>query len=142
MGKSSCIDFKKLPPTSKPKKLLPIKTSFIATTSTGLSINFLSHEEFPDYLFEGRDYCYCKYQSNNSLDSWHMTMSDCKAKFYFSLPEIIKNDSFEKNGNFIFPKKELELSSLSFTRKINGKQRNLELKFDNEWFNQFFDKNN
>lgn len=117
-----------------------IKTSIIGTTSTGLTIHFLSFDEFPVQLFNESDFVKCKYHSSNG-DTWVMTINNCESKFYFSMPEIIKKESFMIDGNAIYPNKEHEFETVSFVKIIDGKQRNLEFIFDSDWFHHLVHHN-
>ena len=124
-------------------KSLPfVKTSIIGTTTTGLIIHFLSFDDFPDNLFREKDYAYCQYHGSNNGNVWEMTIKNSDSKFYFSMPEIILKESFVKDGNTIFPNKEQEFEIISFMREIDGKQRNLEFRFDSDWFRHLTNHHN
>lgn len=113
-----------------------IKTSIIGTTLTGLIVQFLSFDVFPDYLFIDKDYEYCRIRS---LDGkyWYAEINNSDFKLYFSMPEIVLKECFIKDGNRIYPKKAHEFESIFFGRKIRGISRQLELKFDFGWFDTF-----
>lgn len=116
--------------------LLNIRTSIIGTTSTGLTIHFLSNDIFPEYLFENTDFVYCRVRSTDSLEGWYLEIGESETKFYFSLPEIIKSEYFDKGDARFYPRKGIELDSISFYRTINGKIRLLEFRFDHDWFSE------
>ena len=110
-----------------------IKTSIIGTTASGLTINFISYEDFPDELFAEKDEAYCRIHSEDG-ERWYLTVNDSEVRFGFSMPEIVKSDFFDFDGIRIYPKKAFVFETINFQRTIKGCQRSLTFKFDNEWF--------
>ena len=117
-----------------------IKTSILGTTSTGLAIHLISNDSFPDELFKERDFIYCRVKSTDDYDKWLLEFKESKFVLYFSMPEIIKAESFAVDGGVVYPRKQKELETIYFDRYIDGKQRRLEFRFDNEWFQTIANK--
>lgn len=134
-GTADEILFETLHPAKELKRLpLSIRTSIIGTTITGLTIHFISNDRFPNELFRNRDYVNCRVRSSNSLDKWQLEVNGSDFVMYFSMPEIIKQESFSVDGNVVYPRKETELDVIYFDRFIDQKQRRLEFRFDHNWF--------
>lgn len=115
-----------------------IRTSIIGTTSTGLTINFLSEDDFPSQLFKDKDYVYCRIISNGKKE-WYAELQNTNFRLYFSMPKIILKESFEKDGVRLYPKKAHEFEKIFFKRNIDGISRDLELRFDYDWFDEYLE---
>lgn len=116
-----------------------IKSDFFATTYEGIVIHFLSDSAFPEKVFNNKDSKDCKIhydrKENNEIDFW-LTIDDADdVKFYFTPPELLLeavNISCESD----LREKGIVFKKLTFTRKIDGKMRILELRINKEWLNK------
>lgn len=114
-----------------------IKSSFIATTVTGVFIHFVGPEEFPKELFSETDFGKCRvfYGFDNSGKRYfYMTIiGDQKnRKFYFTPPESLDEAAVFGNREVLNEKERL-FAQLNVNIEINCVSRNLVLSIDREW---------
>lgn len=119
--------------------LLSIKTSFIANSSSGVFLHFVSESKFPDSLFENTDTQNVRVgienDENGNRRFWIVfSNGDTRNRFHFRPPESLREAAlYQERG--ILEEKQRHFASLNVLKKINGVSRNLILKLDVDWLN-------
>ncbi len=109
-----------------------LQTSFFGITSTGILLNFLSKEPFPEELFREVDEQLCKIFYNEGLNMWlEFSEDEEKRRFYFDIPYGLE-EIILKGGN-VLDEKERHFEQLTVSYFINNILRSLILKIDKEW---------
>lgn len=117
------------------ENLKVIKSSFIANSSAGIFLHFLSEDKFPEELFETTDIQRCKVHFNKNGGYWLTFSCDPeKGKHYFTPPKSLKIAAFY-GGSSILEEKEKIFKTLKISKKIKGMDRNLTLELDTTWLN-------
>lgn len=116
-----------------------IKSSFLANTSGGAFLHFLSYDTFPSYLFQDTDYGRCRvYVDTNTFggNAFYLTfVNDIEErKFYFTPPMALRNAAYFGAGPLLDAKEEL-LKTINLSINLNGINRNLVLELDTDWLN-------
>lgn len=119
--------------------LVQIKTSFIATTATGVFIHFVSDSYFPEELFRESDEGHCRvYYNYDAFENRYFWLEisgdEEKRKFYFTPPETLDQASVFGNETVINEKERL-FRALNVNIKLNGITRSLTLHLDMDWLN-------
>lgn len=119
--------------------LASIRSSFIATTITGVFLHFISYDSFPNELFDGIDEGWCRvYYNVDNLENryfWIQLFGDeYERKFYFTPPESLDRAAIF-GGEGVLDEKERHFGLLSICLRINGIMRNLTLRLDKDWMN-------
>ncbi len=117
--------------------LIGIRSSFIATTATGVFLHFVGDSDFPEELFQYTDIGRCRiyYNIDNSRKRYFwMEISDdyFRRRFYFTPPESLDYASVFGN-NIVLNEKERLFRTLSVNIMLNGISRSLSLHLDEDW---------
>lgn len=117
-----------------------IRCNFIANTSGGALIHFVSENNFPDELFLNRDIqnvrVYYETLPNNSRRFWMIfTEDDRRRRFYFSPPESLSEAAFW-GGETVLNEKERYFRTLHISIRVENVSRNLTLVLDTDWINR------
>lgn len=119
------------------QSLVNIRSSFIATTATGVFLHFVGDSDFPDELFqetdEGRCLIYYAIDDFKNRYFWmEISGDDCRRRFYFTPPESL--DFASAFGNeIVLNEKERLFRTLSVNIELNGISRSLTLHLDQDW---------
>lgn len=118
---------------------LEIRSSFIATTATGVFIHFVGNDDFPEELFRNTDEGKCKvYYNNDNFGNRYFWMQiagdDKQRKFYFTPPESLDMASVFGNET-VLNEKERIFKTLNVNIMLNGISRSLTLHLDTDWLN-------
>lgn len=119
--------------------LLNIRSSFIATTATGVFIHFVGSSDFPYDLFqendEGRCRVYYDYDNFRNKYFWlEISGDNQRRRFYFTPPESLDLASVF-GDEIVLNEKERLFRTLSVNIKLNGISRSLTLHLDELWIN-------
>ena len=118
-----------------------IRTSFIATTATGVFLHLVGKHRFPEELFEHRDNAKCRifYETptiNNDTNqrNYYLTFtSDSEQRrFYFTPPESLDQASVH-GGEIVLNEKERLFRFLKVSIMVRGVARNLIFELDQDW---------
>lgn len=114
-----------------------IKSSFIATTATGVFIHFIGESDFPGELFQNSDRGTCRiyYNYDNSRHQyfWMEISGDAsRRRFYFTPPESLDRASVF-GGRFVLNEKERIFQQLNININIDNILRALTLELDQDW---------
>jgi hypothetical protein len=114
-----------------------IRSNFMATTSGGALLHFVSDSEFPDELFESSDSQACRiYRDTEPRRArFYLKFSNHRVsdrRFYFSPPEALERAAFY-GSTALVAEKERWMRSLLVTRTIRGITRTLVLNLDQDW---------
>ena len=113
-----------------------IRSTFIATTSGGVLLHFVSDSEFPDAIFSQSDTQMCRvnYYLEDGQRYFYLTFSDDdrRGKFYFNPPMSLDMAAYYGQREAIGVKRQI-FKSIHATRRIGGLSRNLILKLDTDW---------
>lgn len=122
------------------KSLDAIKTTFFATTSSGVVLQFLGSRNIPSHLFENTDHGKCKvyYTVKNRKRYYWMEFTDDNnptdpARFYFTPPESL-DQAAAFGGKLVLDEKKRIFKQLSINIEIENKLRSLIITLDNDWF--------
>lgn len=114
-----------------------IKSSFLATTATGVLIHFVGQGEFPKELFNYTDdrSCRINYIRGGEKPLFWLTINGDKneEKFYFTPPESLDSAAIY-GGRSVLNEKKVLFRELNINIKLNGIIRNLRLHLDRDWF--------
>lgn len=116
-----------------------IRTSFFATTASGVFIHFVSESPFPEELFTNDDTGYCRvfydYDRFRNRFFWLEISGDLqRRRFYFTPPESLDEATLFGN-QLVLNEKERIFRFLSVSIRLDGINRNLLLRIDNDWLN-------
>lgn len=117
--------------------LVNIRSSFIATTATGVFLHFVGNSDFPYELFqhtdEGRCRVYFDIDNFGNRYFWmEISEDDFRKRFYFTPPETLDLASvFGKE--FVLNEKERLFRTLNVNIRLNGISRSLTLHIDQDW---------
>ena len=119
--------------------LVSIRSSFIATTATGVFLHFVGETDFPDELFQYSDEGRCRiyYDIDNFRNRYfwmEITGDDLRRRFYFTPPESLDFASVFGN-EIVLNEKERIFRSLNTSINLNGISRSLTLHLDQDWLN-------
>ena len=119
--------------------LIEIRTSFIATTATGVFIHFVGDRDFPLELFENSDEGECRiyydYDDFRNRYFWMEITGDIlRNRFYFTPPEALDLAAFF-GGEIVLNEKERIFRVLNVNINLNGISRNLKLYLEQDWLN-------
>lgn len=114
-----------------------IRSSFIATTATGVFLHFVGDAPFPAELFElsdeGRCRVYYNYDNFRNRYFWLELAEDVqRRRFYFSPPESLDHAAVFGN-EIVLNEKERVFRILNVNIQINGISRSLILHLDEGW---------
>lgn len=117
--------------------LVSIRSSFIATTATGVFLHFVGGTDFPDELFrysdEGRCRIYYDIDNFRNRYFWmEITGDDLRRRFYFTPPESLDFASVFGN-EIVLNEKERIFRTLNVNINLNGISRSLTLHLDQDW---------
>lgn len=117
--------------------LAEIKSSFIATTATGVFLHFIGNDPFPDELFYSTDEGRCRvYYNGNNFGNryfWLELAEDTKhRRFYFTPPESLDHAAVFGN-EIVLNEKERIFNALNINIQIRGISRSLTLRLDEGW---------
>lgn len=118
-------------------ELIAIRTSFIATTATGVFLHFISKSDFPSELFQSTDEGYCRiYYENDDFGRscfWMEISEDVQRnRFYFMPPELLSYAA-TFGGEVVLNEKERVFGTLNVNIMLNGISRSITLKIDENW---------
>ncbi len=119
------------------ESLSEIRTSFIATTATGVFLHFVSESVFPERLFretdEGSCSVYYDFDEFRNRFFWLEIIGDPhRSRFYFTPPESLDLASLY-GGDIVLNEKERLFRVLNVNIDLNGISRNLILNLDSDW---------
>ncbi len=119
--------------------LIGIKSSFIATTATGVFLHFVGDSNFPYELFqetdEGRCCVYYSYDNLGKRYFWLEISGDNQRRhFYFTPPESL-DYAVVFGANSAIQEKERLFRKLNINISLNGIARSLTLHIDEDWLN-------
>lgn len=114
-----------------------IRSSFIATTATGVFLHFTGNDYFPNELFartdEGRCRVYYDYDNFRNRYFWlELTGDEHRRRFYFSPPESLDHAAVF-GSEVVLNEKERVFHVLNVNIQINGISRSLLLRLDEGW---------
>ncbi len=117
--------------------LVSIRSSFIATTATGVFLHFIGGTDFPDELFQYSDEGRCRiyYDIDNFRNRYfwmEITGDDLRRRFYFTPPESLDFASVFGN-EIVLNEKERIFRTLNVNINLNGISRSLTLHLDQDW---------
>lgn len=117
--------------------LVGIRSSFIATTATGVFLHFVGNSDFPDELFQETDEGRCRifYDVDNFRNRYfwmEISGDNLRRRFYFTPPESLEYVSVFGN-EIVLNEKERLFRTLSVNIRINGISRSLSLRLDQDW---------
>ena len=117
--------------------LMSIKSSFIATTATGVFLHFVGDSDFPDELFresdEGRCQIYYDMDDSGKRYFWmEISGDDSLRRFYFTPPESL-NFASVFGAQDVLNEKERIFRDLNVNIQIKGISRSLILHLDQDW---------
>lgn len=116
-----------------------IRTSFFGTTSTNFLLHFISYSEFPSRLFERVDEKKCLIRHTQS-GNFYLTIEgdEMETRFYFTAPEPLFKLIFSSPQK-VASEKISHFEKIKVSITLNGIQRSLVLKLDQDWLSQFID---
>lgn len=119
------------------ESLMSIRSSFIATTVTGVFLHFIGDNTFPEELFEETDEGQCRIyfdrdDANNRYFRLQFFGDNKRRRFYFSPPRSL-DEAAMFGGEHVLDEKERHFGTLNVSIKIRGINRNLTLHVDKEW---------
>jgi hypothetical protein len=118
-----------------------IRTSFIATTATGVFLHFLSKHRFPEELFENHDDARCRVfyetqtiSNEDNRRNYYLTFTNdpVERRFYFSPPKSL-NQASVHGGEVVLNEKERLFRFLKVNIMLRGIARNLIFELDRDW---------
>lgn len=117
--------------------LIDIRSSFIATTATGVFLHFVGDSDFPDELFQETDEGRCRiyYDIDNFRNRYfwmEISGDNLRRRFYFTPPESLDFASVFGN-EMVLNEKERLFRALSVNIRLNGISRSLTLHLDEDW---------
>ena len=117
--------------------LVNVRTSFIATTATGVFLHFVGETVFPDELFqysdEGRCHIYYDIDNFRNRYFWmEISGDDLRRRFYFTPPESLDFASVFGN-EIVLNEKERIFHTLNVNINLNDISRSLTLHLDQDW---------
>ena len=117
--------------------LVRIRTSFIATTATGVFLHFVGEDQFPEELFRETDMGQCcvyyELDDYGNRYFWMEFNSDIeRRRFYFTPPESLEQ-AVLYGREVVINEKERLFQELSVNIVLNGISRNLTLRIDRDW---------
>ena len=117
--------------------LVSIRSSFIATTATGVFLHFVGETDFPDELFQYSDEGRCRiyYDIDNFRNRYfwmEITGDDLRRRFYFTPPESLDFASVFGN-EIVLNEKERIFRTLNVNINLSGISRSLTLHLDQDW---------
>lgn len=122
------------------RELSIIRTSFIATTTTGVFLHFVSNDSFPIEVFTntdiGRCRVYYEYDQFGERYFWIEIGGDYrKRKFYFTPPESLDYAAVF-GGEIVLNEKERMFRVLNINVELEGVSRSLILEIDQDWMDE------
>lgn len=115
---------------------IDIQTSFVASTSGGAFIHFVSNSRFPTYLFLNTDEANCEVYYSHRGDNlnFYLQFSEDREqrKFYFTPPKSLSYAAFY-GGETVLNEKERLFKTIHVPIKLDGIQRNLTIKLNSDW---------
>ena len=113
-----------------------IGSNFIASSSGGALLHFVSADRFPDELFTGTDTQLCRvyYETTQAGRRFHLVFSDDheRRRFYFSPPMSLALAAFF-GGHEVLNEKDRIFRTLHVSRRIHGLARTLVMRLDQDW---------
>lgn len=114
-----------------------IRSSFIATTATGVFLHFIGNNSFPEELFvssdEGRCRVYYNYDNFGDRYFWLELAEDTQhRRFYFTPPESLDHAAVFGN-EIVLNEKARIFNALSVNIQMQGISRSLTLRLDEGW---------
>lgn len=114
-----------------------IRTSFIATTATGVFIHFISDAEFPLGLFQNSDEGRCRvYYGHDDFRHryfWLEITGDAHRRRFYFTPPMSLDHALLYGQNTVLGEKERLFRTLSVNIAVNDVSRNLILRIDEDW---------
>ena len=120
--------------------IMEIKSSFFATTATGVFLHFVGSNQFPEEVFSNTDtgFCNVRYERADGGQRvfWLEIIGDYNhGKFYFTPPESLDYAAvFGKQS--VLDEKEILFKALNINVELNGIMRSLILHLDQDWFEE------
>lgn len=128
--------------TALKNSIYEIKSSFLANTSGGAFIHFLSNNNFPDSLFSETDIQNVKihFEVIKEQRYFYMTFSNDNTynRFYLRPPESLSYAAFTSPVERLREKNRL-FNTIHVSKQINGINRNLILRLDQSWLSEEFE---
>ena len=126
--------------TSLHESLREIRTSFIATTATGVFLHFVGQEDFPQELFMNSDVGYCRVfferDTFGNRQFWlEFTEDPQLRRFYFTPPESLDMAALYGQEESLNEKERL-FHTININMELNGIARSLTLKIDQDWLSE------
>ncbi len=117
--------------------LSQIRSSFIATTATGVFLHFVGDKPFPEELFQNSDEGYCRvYYNRDDYEHQYFWLEisgdNHRRRFYFTPPESLDTAAIYGPQIAIHEKERL-FRILNVNILLNGISRNLTLHLDRDW---------
>ncbi len=114
-----------------------IRSSFIATTATGVFLHFVGEDDFPEEFFrttdEGRCRVFYNYGNFGNRNFWLELADDPeRRRFYFTPPEALDRNALFGRENVLNEKERL-FCTLHVQIVLSGISRNLTLHLDEDW---------
>lgn len=114
-----------------------IRSSFIATTATGVFLHFTGNDPFPNDLFAQTDEGRCRvcynYDNFGNRYFWlELAGDEHRRRFYFSPPESLDHAAVF-GSEVVLNEKERVFRVLNVNIQINGISRRLLLRLDEGW---------
>lgn len=115
-----------------------IRSSFIATTSGGALLHFVSNQQFPNELFAESDSQRCRVYYDNEEEQryFYLEFSEdiLQRRFYFTPPLSLAMAAFSGQRQALREKRRV-FKTMHTTRSIFGLSRNLTISLDIDWLN-------
>ena len=114
--------------------LWSLKTSFLASTDSGVLLHVLSEESFPEELFEEMDTAVCRahYVRDDMESQFYLQFAgdERKRRFYFTPPESLQGEALYGRAVTDGDK---EGKILHTQVMIKGLRRSLDIQLDQDW---------
>ena len=116
-----------------------IKTTFFATTASGVVLQLFGKQSIPSQIFKNTDYARCKVyfeEKRNKRFYWIEFSEDdsySPARFYFTPPESLDRAA-TLGGHLVLSEKQRIFNQLSVNIALDGISRNIIIQLDNDWF--------
>lgn len=114
--------------------LWALKTSFLASTDSGVLLHFLSEETFPEELFSELDTAVCRvhYVREDMESQFYLEFAGDgkKRRFYFAPPESLHGAALYGNEA---ADGRTEAKVLHTQVMIKGLRRSLDIRMDQDW---------